>query len=44
MHVVNPNTEKRKGLITYYTTYGITTLKNMWIMIMQQLFKKMREK
>jgi hypothetical protein len=26
MHVLNPNTKKRKILITYYKTYGITTL------------------
>jgi hypothetical protein len=27
MHVPNLNTKKRKGLIAYYKTYGITTLK-----------------
>ncbi len=27
MHAFNQNTKERKGLITYYTTYGITTLK-----------------
>jgi hypothetical protein len=27
MHVPNPNTQKRKIFITYYKTYGITTLK-----------------
>jgi len=27
VHAFNPNTQERKGLITYYATYGITTLK-----------------
>jgi hypothetical protein len=27
MHALIPNTKKRKGFITYYKTYGITTLK-----------------
>jgi hypothetical protein len=27
VHALNPNTEERKGLITIYRTYGITTLK-----------------
>jgi hypothetical protein len=27
MHALNPNTKERKGLITYYRTYGITTFK-----------------
>jgi hypothetical protein len=27
VHVLNPNTKKRKILITYYRTYGITILK-----------------
>jgi hypothetical protein len=26
-HAPNPSTKERKGLITYYKTYGITTLK-----------------
>jgi hypothetical protein len=27
MHVPNPSTKERKSFITYYKTYGITTLK-----------------
>ncbi len=27
VHALNPNTKERKGLIAYYRTYGITTLK-----------------
>jgi hypothetical protein len=26
LHVFNPNTKERNGLLTYYKTYGITTL------------------
>jgi hypothetical protein len=28
MNALNPNIKKRKGLLTYYKTYGIITLKN----------------
>jgi hypothetical protein len=44
VHAFNPNTKERKWFITYYKTYGITTPKNMWIMIMQKLSNHLMKK
>jgi hypothetical protein len=44
MHVPNPNTKKIKIFITYYITYGITTLKKYadanHVLIVKKIDKK----
>jgi hypothetical protein len=41
---INPRTQARKGLISYYKTNGITSLKNMWMQIVLLLHKCLKKK